>query len=211
MLPSVAADSVLRYGVSEGDRIYYHWTGNRTVSSYTVELNHVVYIDFTYGVPENISMPYQLTHYLLFFENGTPIGLNVPGWPYNSTRPGTEIVEPMHTPLAPLPIGNWTYTSQFYEDPTVNIIEDMLIWTIISNTPTRSFQRTFTKSDGIVSHLIYQLNYSEYYSYYYDLVRIIDWAPVLVIGFVASVGVIAVVIVLLRRRTKAVDISHKEL
>ena len=205
MIPSVTADSVFQYAVSSDDRIYYHWTGNRTRDSCTVELDHIVYIAFIYGVPDNVSFPFFLTHYALYFDNGTPIGYNVPGWLYNGTRPGVELVEPVGFPLAPLPIGNWTAISLAYSE--FNVTEDLFTWTL----SMRYYQATYSKSDGVVSHLIYTKGNPENYSYYYELTRIIDWTPSAVISIIGISGVICVVFIFRKRRVKSAANSNKEL
>ena len=211
MIPSVSADSVMYYSVSEGTRVFYHWTGNRTVSSSTVILDYIVYIEFSEGVPDSVPFPEFLRDYSLFLDNGSSLAHYDPGWPYCSARPGVELAMPPY-PLALLPIGNWTYTSLiFNEGPTTDVTENTFSFTIRTKTNTEYDERTFTKSDGIVSHLIYQVNHTEYYSFYYELTRITDWTPLLVISIIGISGVICVVIILRRRRIKTSIDSNKEL
>ena len=206
----VPSDSVLRYAVSRDDQIYYHWTGNRTRDSRTVELDHIVYIDFIYGVPRNASEYIPLTFYGLYFDNGTPIGRNAPGWLYNGSRPGVELVQPVGSPLAPLPIGNWTFLTLLYQND-YDITEDFLTWTARCNYSPQYYHITYSKYDGVVDHLIYTLDLGEYYSYYYELTRIIDWTPLIVISIIGISGVICVVAIFRKRRTKITTNSNKEL
>ncbi len=205
VIPLVSANgSVFRYSVSSGDCIYYQWTGNKTQDSYTVNLDHIIYTEFAFGAPDNVTIPYVLEHYLLFFENGTGIGYNSPGNPC-SIKPGIELVEPYDTFLAPLPIGNWTFTTLTYQD-IFNITEDFSTWTLSYTyrwnvDSIKQRQITYSKTDGIVNHLAVYQYLSANSSYYYELERITDDFPILIIGTAAfSCLLIAIVIVYRRRR-----------
>ncbi|MGY5874644.1 MAG: hypothetical protein RTU30_02765 [Candidatus Thorarchaeota archaeon] len=199
IVPPVSAemDFGLRYSVSEGDRVYYQWTGNCTrPSRNAIYLDHIVYIEIT-GVSD------YLVSYRLYFENGTEIGYNAVGWHGIYARPGIELSAPAGVPLTPFPVGNWTYFSSMYENSTnTDVTEDVLTWSISHSFESiRYYQRTYSKTDGIVHYLneisiVSDLNAS----YYYELVRITDWTFTVIIGTVAFSGILIAIIFLYRRR-----------